>query len=191
MNAPAPTLAKHDDNLIWIDLEMTGLDPDKDKVIEAAVIVTNADLSIMIEGPVFTLSQPQALLDGMDKWNRSTHSKSGLLERIKHEGVSEAHAAQHLLEFVKRYVPKAKSPMCGNSICQDRRFLYASPDLRRLEQYFHYRNLDISTLKELARRWAPKVVDGFKKKQQHTAMADIRESIEELRHYREQFLRLP
>ena len=181
-------LAISDQNLIWIDLEMTGLFPDKDRIIEIAVVVTDPKLEVRVEGPVFAIHQSDATLDAMDAWNKGTHGKSGLIDRVKASTVDEAEAVTQTIAFLKQYVPKGKSPMCGNSICQDRRFL--ANYMPELEDFFHYRNLDVSTLKELARRWKPGILDGFKKAQAHTAMADIHESIEELAYYREHFLNL-
>jgi len=181
-------LAISDTNLIWIDLEMTGLYPDKDRIIEIAVVVTDAHLNNRVEGPVFAIHQSDATLDAMDNWNKGTHGKSGLIDRVKASTIDEAEATQQTIAFLKQYVPKGKSPMCGNSICQDRRFL--ANYMPELEDFFHYRNLDVSTLKELARRWKPGILDGFKKAQAHTALADINESIEELAYYREHFLSL-
>lgn len=175
-------------NLIWVDLEMTGLDPEKDRIIEIAMVVTDADLNILEEGPVYAIHQSDEILDGMDAWNKRTHGKSGLIDRVHESTVTEAMAEAALIEFLKQYVPKGKSPMCGNTICQDRRFM--AKTMPKLEAYFHYRNLDVSTLKEMARRWKPELVDGFKKMQKHTALADILESIEELRYYREHFIRI-
>ncbi|HEU6455173.1 MAG TPA: oligoribonuclease [Roseateles sp.] len=182
------TLALHENNLIWIDLEMTGLYPDKDRIIEIAVVVTDANLEKRVEGPVFAVHQSDATLDAMDAWNKGTHGKSGLIDRVKASAISEAEAAAQTIEFLKKYVPKGKSPMCGNSICQDRRFL--ANYMPELEAFFHYRNLDVSTLKELAKRWKPAALEGFKKAQAHTALADIHESIDELIHYRGNFLNL-
>ena len=182
-----PVLASSENNLIWIDLEMTGLDPDRDRIIEVAVIVTDAHLQVRVRGPVLAVHQSDAVLDGMDAWNKGTHGKSGLIERVRASTLDEAAAEAQVLAFLRAYVPKGKSPMCGNSICQDRRFLART--MPRLEGFFHYRNLDVSTLKELARRWRPEVADGFKKAQKHTALADVGESIDELLHYREHFLR--
>jgi len=179
-------LAPSDQNLIWIDLEMTGLFPDTDRIIEVAVVVTDPLLSVRVEGPVFAVFQTDAVLDRMDNWNKGTHGKSGLIDRVRASTVDEAAAQAQVIEFLQRYVPKGKSPMCGNSICQDRRFL--ANYMPALESFFHYRNLDVSTLKELARRWKPAALDGFKKAQAHTAMADIHESIDELIHYRTHFL---
>lgn len=183
-----PVLAKSDLNLVWLDCEMTGLQPETDRVLEIAVVVTNADLSIRVEGPVFAIHQSDALLDGMDAWNKGTHGRSGLIARVKASEVTEAQAESELLAFLSRYVPKGKVPLCGNSIGQDRRFLVNY--LPRLEAFFHYRNVDVSTLKELARRWKPVVCSSFKKAQRHTALADVHESIDELIHYRQHFLAL-
>jgi oligoribonuclease len=174
-------------NLIWVDMEMTGLDPDADRIIEIAVVVTDSNLNILAEGPVFAIHQSDEVLDGMDSWNKGTHGRSGLIERVKTSVVSEADAETALIEFLKQYVPAGKSPMCGNTICQDRRFMVRG--MPKLEAFFHYRNLDVSTLKELCRRWKPELINGFKKHQKHTALADIIESIEELRYYREHFIK--
>ena len=184
--APAPTLAASEHNLIWIDLEMTGLYPDRDRIIEMAVVVTDPQVRVRVEGPVLAVHQSDAVLDAMDAWNKGTHGKSGLVDRVKASTVEEAAAEAEVIAFLQRYVPAGKSPMCGNSICQDRRFLANS--MPRLEAFFHYRNLDVSTLKELARRWKPKALEGFKKAQAHTALADIHESIDELLHYRQHLL---
>jgi len=194
MNSPAPStptpavLAVSDQNLIWIDLEMTGLSPFTDRIIEIAVVVTDPTLSVRVEGPVFAIHQTDAVLDGMDAWNKGTHGRSGLIDRVRASTVDEAAAEAQVIDWLRQYVPKGKSPMCGNSICQDRRFL--AKDMAKLEDFFHYRNLDVSTLKELAKRWKPAVLDGFKKAQAHTALADIHESIDELIHYRATFLAL-
>src|SRR5882672_1096212 len=182
------TLPRSDDNLVWIDLEMTGLMPDTDRIIEIAVIVTDPQLTVRVEGPVFAIHQSDATLDAMDAWNKGTHGKSGLIDRVKASTVDEAQAETLAIEFLRKYVPSGKSPMCGNSICQDRRFL--ANYMPKLESFFHYRNLDVSTLKELAKRWKPAALEGFKKAQAHTAMADIHESIDELVHYRTHFLNL-
>ncbi len=176
-------------NLIWIDLEMTGLDPARDRIIEVAAIVTDSNLDTVAEGPVMAIHQPSSVLEGMDQWNTRQHGQSGLLERVRASTVDEAEAERTMLEFLEQHVPKGVSPMCGNSICQDRRFLVRW--MPQLEAYFHYRHIDVSTLKELARRWAPGVADGVRKSGRHLALDDIRDSIAELRHYREQFLRLP
>ena len=175
-------------NLVWLDMEMTGLDPDTDRIIEVAVVVTDADLNIIAEGPVFAIHQSDETLDKMDNWNKGTHGRSGLIDRVKASTVTEAQAELELIAFLKQYVPANKSPMCGNSICQDRRFM--ARGMPKLEAFFHYRNLDVSTLKELCRRWKPELASGFKKHQKHTALADINESIEELRYYREHFIKL-
>jgi oligoribonuclease len=180
------SLTPNDDNLVWIDLEMTGLYPNTDRIIEIAVVVTDANLTQRVEGPVFAVHQTDAALDAMDAWNKGTHGKSGLIERVKASSVDDASAEAQVIEFLKRHVGKGKSPMCGNSICQDRRFLANYMPL--LEAFFHYRNLDVSTLKELARRWKPAILPGFKKAQAHTALADIHESIDELVYYREHLL---
>jgi oligoribonuclease len=186
--AAGTTLAKSDQNLVWIDLEMTGLYPATDRIIEIAVVVTDAQLTTRVEGPVFAVHQSDATLDGMDAWNKGTHGRSGLIDKVKASTLDEAAAEQQLLEFVARYVPRSGSPMCGNTIGQDRRFLVKF--MPKLEAYFHYRNLDVSTLKELAKRWKPSAYSAFKKQQAHTALADVHESIEELAHYRETFLKL-
>jgi oligoribonuclease len=179
-------LPKSDQNLVWIDLEMTGLYPDRDRIIELAVIVTDPQCMVRVEGPVFAVHQSDAALDAMDAWNKGTHGKSGLIDRVKASTIDEAAAETMVIEFLERYVPRGKSPMCGNSICQDRRFM--ANGMPKLEAFFHYRNIDVSTLKELARRWKPAALDGFKKAQAHTALADIHESIDELLHYRKNFL---
>ncbi|HFH3313924.1 oligoribonuclease [Pseudomonas aeruginosa] len=175
-------------NLIWIDLEMTGLDPDRDVIIEMATIVTDSDLNTLAEGPVIAIHQPEEILAGMDEWNTRQHGQSGLIQRVRESTVSMAEAEAQTLAFLEQWVPKRSSPICGNSICQDRRFLYRH--MPRLEGYFHYRNLDVSTLKELAARWAPQVRESFKKGNTHLALDDIRESIAELRHYRDHFIKL-
>jgi oligoribonuclease len=175
-------------NLVWVDMEMTGLDPDTDRIIEVAVIVTDSELNVLAEGPVFAIHQPDEVLDRMDAWNKGTHGRSGLIDRVKASTVSEADAEVALIDFLKHFVPSGKAPMCGNSICQDRRFMVRG--MPKLEAFFHYRNLDVSTLKELCKRWKPALANGFKKHQKHTALADIIESIEELRYYREHFIKL-
>jgi len=182
------TLTPSDQNLVWIDLEMTGLSPERDRIIEIAVVVTDANLGRRTEGPVLAVHQSDATLDAMDAWNKGTHGRSGLIDRVKASTIDEAAASAQVIEFLKRYVPAGKSPMCGNSICQDRRFL--ANHMPELEAFFHYRNLDVSTLKELAKRWKPEIMDGFKKAQAHTALADIQESIDELVYYREHFLKV-
>ncbi|MEJ2692834.1 MAG: oligoribonuclease [Candidatus Thiodiazotropha sp.] len=176
-------------NLIWIDLEMTGLDTQNDRIIEIATLVTDANLRPLAEGPVIAIHQPQEILDGMDEWNQRQHGHSGLIERVQGSAYDEARAEAETLDFLRLYVPEGASPMCGNSICQDRRFLARA--MPQLEAYFHYRNLDVSTLKELANRWAPSLMEGFTKAGRHLAMEDIRDSIAELRFYRDHFLRLP
>ncbi len=170
-------------NLIWIDLEMTGLDTQNDVIIEIATIVTDAQLNILAEGPVLAISQPDSVLDGMDEWNTRQHGQSGLTERVRNSDVSEQDAEQATITFLQQFVPARVSPMCGNSICQDRRFLARC--MPELERYFHYRNLDVSTLKELARRWMPGIMSGVEKKGAHLALDDIRDSIEELKYYRQ------
>lgn len=182
-------MAKSKNNLIWIDLEMTGLDTNNDYIIEIATIVTDAQLNVLAEGPILAIHQGDAILNGMDEWNTRQHGKSGLVERVRNSELNEAEAEQQTIEFLKKYVPAGVSPMCGNSICQDRRFLARC--MPELEAYFHYRNLDVSSLKELARRWAPKVEKSFKKRSSHLAMDDIKDSIRELEHYREHFIKLP
>ena len=181
-------LQRNDQNLVWLDCEMTGLDPERDRLIEIAVVVTGPQLEPRIEGPVIAIHQSDAQLDLMDAWNKGTHGKSGLTDKVRASTVSEEQAEQQLLDFIAQYVPKQSAPMCGNSISQDRRFLVKY--MPRLEAFFHYRNLDVSTLKELAKRWRPDVYTSFKKRQLHTALADVHESIDELAHYREHFLRM-
>jgi len=175
-------------HLVWLDMEMTGLDPDNDRVLEVAMIVTDKDLQIVAEGPVLVVHQSDAVLDGMDAWNKGTHGKSGLIDKVRASPLDESGVEAQMLAFMREWVPERTSPMCGNSICQDRRFM--ARHLPRLEAYFHYRNLDVSTLKELATRWRPELKEGFKKANSHTALADIQESIEELKYYREHFIRL-
>jgi oligoribonuclease len=183
-----PVMPPSTSNLIWIDMEMTGLSPDSDQIIEVALVVTDAELNTVAEAPVLVVHQADSVLDGMDAWNKGTHGKSGLIEKVKVSTLDEAAAEDQMLDFLKPHVPKGVSPMCGNSICQDRRFL--ARYMPRLEAYFHYRNLDVSTLKELAKRWRPGLSEGFKKASKHEALADIYESIEELKYYREHFIRL-
>ena len=180
-------LAPDDLNLVWIDLEMTGLSPERDRIIEIAVVVTDPQLQRRTEGPVLAVHQSDAVLAAMDTWNTGTHGRSGLTERVRASSVDEAQAQRQVIAFLERYVGKGKSPMCGNSICQDRRFLAATMPV--LEAFFHYRNCDVSTLKELARRWKPELLAGFRKAQAHTALADIHESIDELAYYRAHLLR--
>jgi oligoribonuclease len=179
-------MAQDQNNLIWIDMEMTGLVPETDRVIEIALVITDAQLNTLAEGPVLAIHQPDAVLDGMDDWNKSTHRKSGLIERVKASTLADAEAEGRMIEFLKEHVPAKTSPMCGNSICQDRRFL--ARWMPQLEAYFHYRNLDVSTLKELAKRWKPEIMSGMKKHGKHEALADIYESIEEMKYYRTHFL---
>jgi oligoribonuclease len=188
MDEPTPSLQKSDKNLVWLDCEMSGLQPDRERLLELAVIVTGPDLEPRIEGPVLVIHQSDALLDKMDAWNRGTHAKSGLIDKVKRSVLTEAQAEQQLLDFVGRYVPRNASPLCGNTISQDRRFLVNY--MPRLEAYFHYRNLDVSTLKELAKRWRPDLHSAFKKQQKHTALADVHESIDELVYYRTHFLKM-
>lgn len=176
------------ENLVWIDLEMTGLEPDVDRIIEIATIITDADLNILAEGPVIAVHQPDSVLAQMDEWCTNTHGSTGLTQRVKESQVSEADAERQTIEFISNYVDKGVSPLCGNSIGQDRRFLVKY--MKSLEAFFHYRNLDVSTVKELARRWKPEVASSFKKKGVHLALDDIRESIGELQHYREHFFKL-
>lgn len=187
VNSPkAPVLSKSDLNLVWLDCEMTGLNPDSDRLIEIAVVVTSPDLQTRVEGPVFAIHQSDEVLGRMDAWNKGTHGRSGLIDRVKASTVTEAEAEAALLAFLKTYVAKGVAPMCGNSIGQDRRFLVRY--MPKLEAFFHYRNVDVSTLKELARRWKPAAYSSFKKAQKHTALADVHESIDELAHYRKELL---
>ncbi|MCK9237243.1 MAG: oligoribonuclease [Thiopseudomonas sp.] len=174
-------------NLIWIDLEMTGLDTDNDRIIEMATIVTDAQLNILAEGPVLAIHQPDEVLKGMDEWNTNQHGKSGLTKRVQESRINEAEAEAQTIAFLQQWVPANTSPMCGNTICQDRRFLYRS--MPKLEAYFHYRNIDVSSLKELAKRWAPETAKGYVKGDVHLALADIQDSIAELRYYREHLMK--
>jgi oligoribonuclease len=185
---PAAVQRPNEMNLVWVDMEMTGLEPDTDRIIEVAVVVTDMHLNILAEGPVFAIHQSDETLDKMDAWNKGTHGRSGLIDRVKASTVSEEDAEAALIAFLKNFVPAGKSPMCGNTICQDRRFM--ARGMPKLEAFFHYRNLDVSTLKELCKRWKPEIVGGFKKHQKHTALADIIESVEELRYYREHFIKM-
>lgn len=180
-------MAQDKDNLIWIDLEMTGLDPDNDLIIEIATVVTDKNLNILAEGPVMAVHQSDAVLAAMDEWNQQHHGQSGLIQRVKDSDIDAAEAERRTLDFLQQWLPARTSPMCGNSICQDRRFLYRY--MPKLEAFFHYRNLDVSTVKELAARWAPQIKDGFNKQASHKALDDIIESIDELRYYRETFFK--
>jgi len=182
-------MAQDANHLIWLDMEMTGLDPETNRIIEIGLVITNATLDIVAEAPVIAVHQPDTVLDAMDEWNKSTHGRSGLIERVRASTISEAEAEAVMLAFLEQWVPKGVSPMCGNTVSQDRRFLMRY--MPRFEAWFHYRDLDVSTLKELAKRWNPEVYKGVKKTGTHTALTDILESIAELRHYRETFLRLP
>jgi oligoribonuclease len=180
-------MALNPTHLLWLDMEMTGLSPDTDRIIEIAIVVTDADLNTVAEAPVLVVHQPDEVMDAMDSWNKGTHGKSGLIDRVKASHLDEAEAEAQMLAFVKQHVPARTSPMCGNSICQDRRFMARC--MPQLEAFFHYRNLDVSTLKELAKRWRPGLSEGFKKSNKHEALADIYESIDELKYYREHFIR--
>ncbi len=187
MSQPPPA-SPNETHLIWVDMEMTGLRPEVDRIIEVAVVVTDADLNVLAQGPVLAIHQPDAVLAAMDAWNTATHGRSGLTERVRASSITEAEAQATLIAFLRAWVPAGKSPMCGNSICQDRRFMART--MPELEAYFHYRNLDVSTVKELCKRWRPEVARAFAKRSAHTALADIEESIDELRHYREHFFRM-
>ena len=179
-------MAQDNNNLIWVDMEMTGLNPDTDRIIEVALVITDSQLNTVAEGPVLVVHQPDEVLNGMDKWNQSTHSKSGLIGKVKASRYSEAEVEAQLIEFLKLHVPPGASPMCGNSICQDRRFMVRT--MPQLEAYFHYRNLDVSTLKELVKRWKPEITNGLTKESKHEALADIYDSINELKYYRQHFI---
>jgi oligoribonuclease len=181
--------ALNESRLVWLDMEMTGLDPAVERIIEVAVIVTEPDLTIVAEGPVMVIHQEDAVLDAMDKWNKGTHGKSGLIDKVKASIFNEQDAEQALLDFLAQHVPAGKSPLCGNTVSQDRRFMYNY--MPKLEQFFHYRTIDVSTLKELARRWRPELLKGFEKHSKHEALADIHESIQELRYYRDHFINMP
>lgn len=181
-------VSARDMRLVWIDMEMTGLDPEKERIIEMAAVVTEADLTVVAEGPVLVIHQPDEILDAMDKWNQSTHGKSGLITKVRASTLTESEAQATMLSFLAQHVAPGKSPLCGNTVSQDRRFMFSyMPDL---ERFFHYRTIDVSTLKELARRWRPSLLKGFEKRSKHEALADIYESIDELRYYRQHFLRL-
>lgn len=173
--------------LLWLDMEMTGLDPSTDRIIEVALVVTDSQLETVAEAPVLVVRQPDVVLEAMDNWNKATHGRSGLIEKVKVSTLTEADVEARMIDFLREHVPQNTSPMCGNSICQDRRFL--ARWMPRLEAYFHYRNLDVSTLKELCKRWKPDVAKGFNKSSKHEALADVHESIEELKYYREHFLK--
>lgn len=177
-----------DSNLIWIDLEMTGLDTFNDRIIEIATIVTDKELTILAEGPVLAIHQPNVVLEAMDEWNQNQHGQSGLIQRVRESTINEAEAERLTIEFLSQYVPAGVSPMCGNSICQDRRFLARC--MPQLERFFHYRNLDVSTLKELGKRWSPASLEGFSKESTHLALDDVRDSIAELKHYRQTMLKI-
>jgi oligoribonuclease len=181
-------MAQNQNNLVWVDMEMTGLFPDTDRIIEVAMVVTDGDLNTVAEAPTLVVHQSDLVLDGMDNWNKSTHGKSGLIDKVKASALDDAAVEAQMIEFLKEYVPIRTSPMCGNSICQDRRFM--ARWMPKLEDYFHYRNLDVSTLKDLAKRWKPEVANGIKKHGKHEALADIYESIAEMKHYRDNFLKL-
>ncbi len=181
-------MAINNDNLIWIDMEMSGLLPDSDRILELAAVVTDPELNVLGESPVMVIHQSDAVLDGMDAWNKGTHGRSGLIDKVKASTLDENAASAMMIDFLKEYVPAGKSPMCGNSICQDRRFM--ARYMPELENFFHYRNLDVSVFKELSRRWKPAVYAGFKKASRHEALADIYESIDELKYYKDHFIKL-
>ena len=182
------TASTNEFRLVWLDMEMTGLDPDKERIIEVAVVITEPDLTVVAEGPVLVIHQEDVILNAMDKWNTSTHGKSGLIDKVKASTMTESEAEDVLIAFMSQYVPAGKSPLCGNTVSQDRRFMFNY--MPKLEQFFHYRTIDVSTLKELARRWNPALLKGFEKHSKHQALADIHESIEELKYYRETFIKL-
>ena len=181
-------MAQDANNLIWLDMEMTGLSPDGDRIIEVAMVITDSQLQTIAESPVLVVHQSTEILDAMDQWNKSTHARSGLIEKVKTSTLNEAQVEEQMLNFLQQHVPSNTSPMCGNSICQDRRFL--ARWMPALERYFHYRNLDVSTLKELAKRWKPEIVAGIVKHGKHEALADIYESIEEMKYYRANFIQV-
>jgi len=182
-----PTMSTTNElNLVWVDMEMSGLNPDVDRILEVAMVVTDAQLTVLAIAPVVVLHQPDTVLDGMDAWNKSTHGKSGLIDKVRASTTSESQASALLLDFIRGYVPAGKTPMCGNTVHQDRRFMQRY--MPQLESFFHYRNIDVSTIKELCRRWNPSVMKGFEKQGAHTALADIQESIEELRFYRNNWI---
>lgn len=188
VDTPDKALAKSELNLVWLDCEMSGLDPEKERILEIAIIVTGPNLTPRIESPVLVIHQSDELLEKMDAWNKGTHGRSGLTDRVRASTMNEAQAEDQMIEFLSRYVPKGAAPMCGNSIGQDRRFL--TKYMPRLEAFFHYRNVDVSSFKELAKRWRPDIYSAFKKQQKHTALADVHESIDEVEHYRKHFLKL-
>ncbi len=188
VDTPDKALAKSELNLVWLDCEMSGLDPEKERILEIAIIVTGPNLTPRIESPVLVIHQSDELLEKMDAWNKGTHGRSGLTDRVRASTMNEAQAEDQMIEFLSRYVPKGAAPMCGNSIGQDRRFL--TKYMPRLEAFFHYRNVDVSSFKELAKRWRPDIYSAFKKQQKHTALADVHESIDEVDHYRKHFLKL-
>lgn len=179
-------MTQDNNNLIWIDMEMSGLSPDTDRILEVALVITDSQLDVIAEAPVFVLSQPQAVLDGMDSWNKSTHAKSGLVDKVRSSRLTEAEVEARMIAFLQEHILSGVSPMCGNSICQDRRFL--ARWMPQLEAYFHYRNLDVSTLKELVKRWKPEILTGLTKQCKHEALADIYDSILEMKYYREHFI---
>lgn len=181
-------MAQDNSRLIWVDLEMSGLNPDADRILEVAMVVTDAQLEVVAEGPVLVVHQPDAVLDGMDSWNKSTHGRSGLVDRVKASTLTDAEVESRMLDFLRPLIGAGISPMCGNSVCQDRRFM--AREMPALQAYFHYRNLDVSTLKELAKRWKPQIMAGFQKQGKHEALADIYESIDELKYYRQHLLAL-
>jgi oligoribonuclease len=183
------TMTQNQNNLLWLDMEMSGLDPEACRILELAIVITDKDLNTIAEGPVLVVHQSDALLDAMDEWNKNTHGRSGLIDKVKASTLTEAAAEAQMIDFLAQYLPKGTSPCCGNSVHQDRRFMERY--MPKLDDYFHYRNLDVSTLKELAARWAPAVKKSFQKKTRHTALADVYESIDELKHYREHFIRMP
>jgi oligoribonuclease len=187
-NSSAGKTVPNEFRLVWLDMEMTGLDPERERIIEVAVVVTEPDLTVVAEGPVLVIHQPDSLLDAMDSWNRSTHSKSGLTDKVKASTMTEEQAQDELVAFLSQYVPAGKSPLCGNTVSQDRRFMFKY--MPKLEQFFHYRTVDVSTLKELARRWKPELLKGFEKRSKHEALADIYESIDELKYYRDVFIKM-
>ncbi len=186
--AAAASTVRSEMRMVWVDMEMTGLDPEKERIIEIAAVVTEPDLTIVAEAPVLVIHQSDELLNAMDKWNQSTHSKSGLIEKVKTSTLDEAQAQAELIAFLSQHVPPGKSPLCGNTVSQDRRFMFKY--MPALEAFFHYRTIDVSTIKELARRWQPALLKGFEKHSKHEALADIYESIEELRYYREHFIKV-